>query len=202
MWSELVDDNIGSIRGTIRTVRRSVRVADDQIQRGRPMRRTIALLALLSVTAVPLTAQARAPQWQSWRPPVTATDPRSSAQSASSTGTAMLVLAGIGGGTVGVVAGGLVGWELAGGNTICGDDACGLAAGAYGAIIGESTLLPLAVHLANHSRGNYWLSLLASAGIGAAGVLAVDGANDGWPLAGIPILQILSSIVIERSTSH
>ena len=72
----------------------------------------------------------------------------------------------------------------------------------YGAVIGEATLLPLGVHLANHRRGNYGLSLLASAALGAAGVLAVEVANDGWPLIPIPIAQLISSILIERATSR
>lgn len=58
------------------------------------------------------------------------------------------------------------------------------------------------VHLANRRRGNYALSLLASAAIGAAGVLAVDAANDGWPLISVPIAQLISSILIERATAR
>jgi len=168
------------------------------------MPRPITLLLMLSLTALPLAAQARTPEWRSWHAPspAAATGLRTSTRSAPSTGTAPLILAGLGGGTVGLFAGGLAGWQLAGGNSICGDDACGLEGGAYGAIIGESALLPLGVHLANHNRGNYWLSLLASAGIGAAGILAVDAANDGWPLIGVPVAQVISSILIERATAR
>jgi hypothetical protein len=45
-------------------------------------------------------------------------------------------------------------------------------------------------------------SSLASAAIGAAGVLAVDAANDGWPLIPVPIAQLISSILIERATAR
>ncbi len=168
------------------------------------MPRPIALLLLLSVTvAAPLTAQVRALGWRSWRAPslANAAEPQGSARQAHSASTPTLILAGLGGGTVGLFAGGLGGWQIGGGNSICGDDACGLEGGAYGAIIGESALLPLAVHLANHHRGSYWLSLLASAGIGAAGVVAVDATNDGWPLIGVPIGQMITSILIERATA-
>ncbi|MEO8138993.1 MAG: hypothetical protein ABI742_05065 [Gemmatimonadota bacterium] len=154
----------------------------------------------LLAAAAPLSAQTRAPEWRSWRAP--SLDGAQSPQPARSTSTAGLVLAGLGGGTVGAFAGGVLGWQLGGGNDICGDDSCGLAGAAYGALIGETTLLPLAIHLANHRHGNYWLSLLASAGISVAGILAVDAANAPGPLIGVPVAQIISSILIERATAH
>ena len=112
------------------------------------------------------------------------------------------VLLGLVGGTLGFASGLLIGHTIGGGNTICGDDACGLEEAAYGAILGEATLQPLGVHLASRRHGNYGLSLLASTGIVAAGVLAVDATNDGWPLIPVPIAQLISSILIERATAR
>ncbi len=156
----------------------------------------------LIITASPLAAQQRAAAFSRWEVPrlqsaIPARDRGSSGGSALG-----MVGGGVLGGAVGLVAGGLVGAAIGGGNAICGDDACGLEEAAYGAIIGEATLLPLGVHLANRRRGNYALSLLASAAIGAAGVLAVDAANDGWPLIPVPIAQLITSIVIERATAR
>lgn len=164
------------------------------------MPRTTALLLFLSVTAAPLTAQARASGWQSWRAPSLAPAVRPAVQREA--GTVGLVLAGLTGGTLGFFGGLYLGSAIGGGNRICGDDACGLEEAAYGAVIGESVLLPLGIHLANHSRGNYGLSLLASAGIAAVGIAAISATDDASPLIAVPIAQIVSSILIERATAH
>ncbi len=164
------------------------------------MLRTTALLLLLSSTAAPLAAQARANPWQSWHAPSLTPATRPAVQREAGTGG--LVLAGLTGGTLGFFGGLFLGSAIGGGNRICGDDACGLEEAAYGALIGESTLLPLAIHLANHNRGNYGLSLLASAGIAVVGIAAVSGADDASPLLAVPVAQIVSSILIERATAH
>lgn len=162
-----------------------------------PHRALLPSLGIL-LLAAPLAGQQRAAAFPTWRPPLTAT-PRNEARAASP-GIPGLVLAGLIGGTVGVFAGGFIGSALGGGNAICGDDACGLEEAVYGAIIGESALLPLGVHLANHRRGSYGLSLLASGAIALAGVAAVDATDDGWPLIAVPVGQLVSSILIERAT--
>jgi hypothetical protein len=160
-------------------------------------------LLLLLAAVTPLAAQNRAPAWQSWRAPsLEQATSGHSGRAAGSAGTPGLVLAGLGGGTMGFFGGGLIGWGVGGGNSICRDDACGLEGAAYGAVIGESLLLPLAVHLADHRHGSYWLSLIASAGIGAVGILAINATNDASPLIAVPIAQIISSILIERATAR
>ena len=155
---------------------------------------------MLSLATTPLAAQARTAQWPQWNAPQLARtwETRAAPRSGSIPGQ---VAGGLLGGAVGFVGGAFIGAAIGGGNTICGDDSCGLEEAAYGAVIGEATLLPLGVHLANHRRGNYGLSLLASAAVAGAGLLAVDAANDGWPLIAIPVGQLISSILIERATS-
>ncbi len=160
----------------------------------------LALIGLLAATA-PLAAQQRATAWERWNAPILFPD-RIAAPTSRHGSTVAMVAAGLGGGTVGFFAGGFVGYELGGGNLICGDDACGLEEAAYGAIAGESILLPLGVHLANHRRGNYGLSLLASAALGGFGILAVNASNDGSPLIVVPIAQLVTSVLIERATSR
>ena len=159
-----------------------------------------AALFCLIVAVTPLAAQQRAADFTRWEAPRLQAAVRARAPSSGGGSTLRMTGGGVLGGVVGFVAGGLAGAAIGGGNSICGDDACGLKEAAYGAVIGEATLLPLGVHLANHRRGNYVLSLLASAAIGAAGILAVDAANDGWPLIPVPIAQLISSILIERAT--
>ncbi|MBK6423326.1 MAG: hypothetical protein IPF77_14140 [Gemmatimonadetes bacterium] len=158
-------------------------------------------LAALALVALPLVAQRPAaglPRYRASPLVPGALRPAAPAR-ASVTG---MVLAGVTSGAIGLAGGGLIGSAVGGGNAICGDDACGLEEAVYGAIIGESVALPLGVHLANRRRGNYGLSLLASVGIGALGILAVDSSNDGWPLLAVPIGQLVSSILIERATSR
>lgn len=164
------------------------------------MPRHVAGSLLLLALAAPLSAQLRPAGFESWHPPAIERAPVSRAEMAgtSQAGTPGLVLAGLAGGTMGFFSGLFIGGAIGGGNRICGDDACGLEEAAYGAVIGETVGLPLAVHLANHSRGSLGLSLLASAGISAVGLLAIDASNDGAPLIAVPIAQLISSILIER----
>ncbi len=164
------------------------------------VRTAITLLTLIA-TASPLTAQQQAAHWESWRAPSVFSNP-AAAPAGHSASTVGMVAAGLGGGTVGFFAGGLIGYELGGGSLICGDDSCGLEEAAYGAIAGESVLLPLGVHLANRRRGNYGLSLLASAALGGLGILAVNATNDGTPLIVVPVAQLVTSVLIERATSR
>ena len=158
------------------------------------------MLALLALLAVPLRAQRPAPALPHYR--ATLPVPTARSTSRGEAGIPAMAIAGVIGGTVGVFGGGLIGSAVGGGNAICGDDACGLEEAVYGAILGESVLLPLGVHLANGRRGNYGLSLLASVGIGALGILAVDASNDGIPLLVVPVAQLITSIAIERTTSR
>jgi hypothetical protein len=61
------------------------------------------------------------------------------------------------------------------------------------------------VHLANGSRGSYTTSALASLGIAAAGLLALQAVHYDPPgapivLIAVPVAQIATSIAIERAT--
>jgi hypothetical protein len=77
---------------------------------------------------------------------------------------------------------------------------CGLVGVVYGGIVGGSAFLPLGVHLANGRRGNFGLSLLTSLAIGAAGLGVAYATNEGAVMLPVPVLQIVSSILIERRT--
>jgi len=113
---------------------------------------------------------------------------------------ATLAFAGLFGALGGVTIGGFAGSRLEACRPY--DEYCGLAGAVVGASIGSSFTVPLAVHLANQSRGNYGYSVLASAAVAAAGWLLADGTNDATPLLFIPVGQILVSTVIERHTTR
>lgn len=109
-----------------------------------------------------------------------------------------LAFAGITGGVVGFVAGGYV--ALVFDDHRCREFGC-LSVFYVGANAGASTLLPLAVHLANHRRGNLAQDLVVSLSVGAAGMAIADATDSGWPLLGIPIVQLAAIITMERHAS-
>jgi hypothetical protein len=111
---------------------------------------------------------------------------------------AVLALGGVLAGTAGAFGGAWIGNELTKG--ACED--CFLEGLVYGGVAGGSALLPLGVHLANGHRGNYGASLLASLGIGAAGVAVAFASNEGGVMLTVPVLQLVSSIAIERATAR
>jgi hypothetical protein len=106
----------------------------------------------------------------------------------------LLAAGGVVGGAVGVLAGAVVGGKLT--EHDCED--CGLVGAVYGAVAGGSALLPLGVHLANRGRGNFGLSLLSSLAIGAVGLAVAEQTNSAEVMLSVPVLQIVSSILIER----
>lgn len=124
--------------------------------------------------------------------------------------TLALAMGGVVGGVVGLYGGGLAGGLIA-------DRHCAKSkshsAGCFGefwtgvgigALIGESVLLPLGVHIADRSRGNYWMMSLASLGLGVGGAaLAAIPGNDweGQTLIATAVSQMVASIVIERWTA-
>jgi hypothetical protein len=136
--------------------------------------------------------------------------------------TGRLVAGALAGGAAGALAGGL----LAGGLRFLGpcDDQDGCidryADWAFsGAVLGQSVGLPLGVHLANGRQGRLPPALLASAGIGTAGLIAYWGiqryGTDEWgntrgnpdlltaaTLVAVPVLELVTSIAIERATSR
>lgn len=110
---------------------------------------------------------------------------------------AVLALGGVLGGAAGAFAGGIIGAKAA---DTCED--CALEGLVYGLVAGGSAALPLGIHLANRRRGNYGLSLLASLAIGAAGFGATLASHEGGVMIAVPVLQLVSSIAIERSTTR
>jgi hypothetical protein len=115
-----------------------------------------------------------------------------------------LALGGVAGGVAGFFAGGYGGVAIAEATDDCPSDDywCGIGAAFTGAAIGSAAAIPLGVHLANRSRGNYGRSVAVSAGIGALGILAAIAAESGEVLVAIPVAQIVSSVLIERATSR
>jgi hypothetical protein len=107
-----------------------------------------------------------------------------------------LVFAGVLGAAAGFVTGALVFRQ-----TSCDELDC-LAPAFYGGLAGLSIGTPFGVHLANGNRGHYGPALAASLAIGAAGLGAAILVEEPRLLFAIPVLQIASSIGIERATSR
>ena len=109
-------------------------------------------------------------------------------------------------------------WRLALGGVIGGAAGLGMglgvaAAGAEGPaaavllVVGETVLLPLGVHVANHSRGNYGLGLLTSAGVAALGLfLAYQFGDDETAkqvayISASAVVQLVAVVYVERKTA-
>jgi len=158
------------------------------------------ILALLAL-AGPLAGTLHA-QWLTGTPfpsidqPPPATDPSLPAFPRGQVHPALLAAGGIVGGAVGVFGGALAGARIT--QHDCED--CGLVGAVYGAVAGGSALLPLGVHVANRGRGNFGWSLLGSLAMGAAGLAVAHEANSAAVMLPVPVLQIVSSILIERAT--
>jgi hypothetical protein len=117
--------------------------------------------------------------------------------------TPALAAGGLIGGAVGAVGGFYVGALL--GSDDDDDDLDFLGTGVAVGAIGEGLLLPLGVHVANGRRGSYMSSALASLGLAAGGLLALEAAHYDPPAApiiliAVPIAQLAASIAIERAT--
>jgi hypothetical protein len=159
----------------------------------------VALLAVLAVQTGPADPPSLA--YQPARRFVTA-----AVQAPASTG--RMVAFGLAGGAVGVLAGGLLGGVIGGGSFFGGRDCpneewvCAIRGAFIGAVIGESLLLPLGVHLADHRQGSWPLAALASSAIGGLGaVLAYENQDSAvWIVSLTPIAQLASSIAIQGST--
>jgi hypothetical protein len=108
----------------------------------------------------------------------------------------LLAAGGVVGAVAGMFAGALVGGKLT--ENDCED--CGLAGVVYGGIIGGSAGLPFGVHLVNHRQGSFGLSLLSSLAIGGLGLAMAAETNSGAIMLPVPVLQVVSSILIERRT--
>jgi hypothetical protein len=123
--------------------------------------------------------------------------------------TARLLAGGVLGGAVGVAVGGLTGAYI--GANHCKDegnpDSChGIEGLLYGAAAGNTLSIPVGVHLANARAGRLAPSMLASALIAGAGVIAIVQTDNNAVMVGaalgVPALQLASSVIIERATAR
>lgn len=112
-----------------------------------------------------------------------------------------LGFAGLVGAVGGIAVGGLVGSQIASCNEFD-DEFCGLAGGVAGAAIASTFTIPLAVHLANQSRGSYGYSLAASGLIAGVGWALAYAGDEAAPILLAPLVQIISSVIIERRTTR
>ena len=109
-------------------------------------------------------------------------------------------------GLTGFFAGGLTGYFVSRGGC-AGEDYCGLEGFLIGAAVGGTLGMGYGVHLGNGRRGSLPLVLLTGAGIWGVGIGAA--ALSGWddPLTGIvaigvPIVQLLGTVAVERATGR
>jgi hypothetical protein len=160
----------------------------------------LAVVALVAGVRSDLAAQRlRAPEFGSLRPGTSLPRAPESVQVGRPQSGGTLAFAGLIGAVGGGFAGGIIGSKLE--NCEAADDYCGVGGAALGASIGLTLVTPLAIHMANDNRGNYWLSTLGSFGV-AVGTWALAGAaDDATPLIFLPVGQIIVSTIIERKTT-
>jgi hypothetical protein len=106
-----------------------------------------------------------------------------------------LVLAGTGGMVAGAFGVGLIGAELDPDSGL--DDAEGAI---IGGLIGTTFAIPIAVHLANRSRGNLGRSILVSALVGGALLGLGAAVESGELIIAAPFVQLITSVLIEHDT--
>jgi hypothetical protein len=152
---------------------------------------------VLAIVVTPGQAQRLAPPLSSEPNTPVATQITFSVSQRPGRSPVVLALSGVLAGTAGTFGGAWIGNEIT--RDACED--CFLEGVIYGGVAGGSALLPLGVHLANGHRGNYGASLLASLGIGAAGLAVAGASQEGAVMLAVPVLQLISSIAIERATA-
>jgi hypothetical protein len=109
-----------------------------------------------------------------------------------------------------LVTGGVLGGAAAGfggmysGALITQDDCedCAIVGAIYGLVAGVSTGIPLGVHFTNGGRGDLKKSLLTSLAIGGIGLGVAHMTGEPGIMFGIPVLQLVSSVAIERATGR
>ena len=122
----------------------------------------------------------------------------------------------IAGGAAGLLVGGIAGAYI--GDQHCASegnpDSCYTIAGFFGgAAVGVTLGTPIGAHLMNRRHGNLTYSLLASTGIAVAGAIAIRQADIhvlgssrtlvlNSLIVGVPLLQVVSSTLIESRTSR
>jgi len=106
---------------------------------------------------------------------------------------------GIVGGTVGIFGGMLAGVALVHIGTCAGED-CSLGTALAGAVVGEAVGVAVGAHVGSAGRGNLAVSVLTSAGICAAGALALRHPSGAAPaiVVAIPVLQLAAVLALER----
>src|SRR4051812_14405828 len=114
-----------------------------------------------------------------------------------STAAEMLFLAGIAGMATGALGGGLIGTVIDNDGGL--DDAEGAV---VGGLVGTTLLIPAAVHLANHSRGNLGRSMLVSTLVGGAMLGLALVSDHGEIVLAIPFVQVFTAMAVERDTSR
>ncbi len=113
------------------------------------------------------------------------------------------VLAGIGLGAAGFLAGGLIGGALSYDSDT---EYSGLAGAFIGSQIGGTLGMATGAHLGNHRRGNLALDFLTGAAIWGAGIGLVVASQDATVgpavFVVIPIAQILGTVAVERAVGQ
>jgi hypothetical protein len=106
---------------------------------------------------------------------------------------------GVVGGTAGLFGGMLAGVMLAHTGQCMGED-CSLGSALVGAGVGEVIGLAAGAHVGSARRGNLGLAVLASAAMGATGILAANYAprSAGGIVVAIPLLQLGAVLALER----
>lgn len=140
--------------------------------------------------------------------PVSSASAQQADRAASPRPVARLIAGGVLGGAAGLATGGVIGVAI--GANHCTDegnpDSCHAPQGlVYGAVAGQTLSIPLGVHIANSRQGSLLPSMLASAAVAGAGALAISRSDSDAVLVGtaigVPALQILASVLIERATT-
>lgn len=166
------------------------------------MHRVLALVVLLS-TALPAGADAQA--WRASIMAVAVVDEAGMVLSTvppESSGTLLIrrqpglfspIAGGMIGGTIGMFTGAVIGQGISHGRT---DEISNGAA--WGLVVGETLLMPIGVHFANHDGGSLLADVAVSTGIGAATILAGRRGNDsGILLVGV-VGQLVAVVATER----
>ncbi|MCG3118657.1 MAG: hypothetical protein ALAOOOJD_00897 [bacterium] len=117
------------------------------------------------------------------------------------------IAGGLLGGAIGLLGGAVVGSGLDVATSNNGYDPYdGLAGAVIGAPVGEAIGMPIGVHLGNGRRGSLPLSLFASMGITATGIVVTAALDDyRAPAITLPLTvltQLVASVAIERGTTR
>ena len=120
------------------------------------------------------------------------------------------ILAGVGLGAVGFVAGAFIGFGSAGCHSGTSDELCGLGEAIIGGAAGGTLGLALGVHLGNGKRGNFALDLLIATATAAGGVALVaksgvirqESEMGTIAVAAIPLVELASTVVVERTVGR